>query len=134
MSMVDSILWDVEDYAGRAVTVAKVAGKVAVLFTKAYPLIVVGFLLGLGGLGIWLDSGTQAPQTVQQQITAHAAPGGAKFWVMQSLGYNDAGIFSIGSSKKQEADFIRAVRFCTAHTGFYGCQRVISAADAGTGM
>ncbi len=129
MSTLDSILWDIEDYAGRVANVVKLAGQAVILVTRAYPFIVGGLLLSLSSFGIWLDSSTPA-QTVQQQIVSHNVPGGTKFWMMQAAGYNDAGIFSIGSSKKQEADFISAVRFCTAHKGFYGCQRVINAANS----
>jgi hypothetical protein len=133
MSRFDGFLWDVEDYAGRAVTTAKVAGKVAFLVTKAYPFIVGGLLLVLSGIGFWLDSGTPV-QTVPQQIMAHNRPGGTTFWMLQDTGSNSDGLFSMGGDKKQEADFTNAVRFCTAHKEFDGCQRVIKAANASSGM
>ena len=133
MSMVDSILWDVEDYAGRAVDAVKLAGKLVLLATMTYPFIVGGLLLGLG-LGIWLDSGTPAPQTVQQQIQAHNQPGGTTFWLMQAQGSNPTGFFGMDDfgNKKQEADFRQAAHFCTTHTGFTGCQRVLKAANSPT--
>lgn len=133
MSRLDGFLWDVEDYAGRGVDVAKAVGKVAVLVTVAYPFLVGSILLVLSGIGFWLDSGTPV-QTIPQQIVAHNRPGGTTFWMMQAQGNNSEGLFSMGDNKKQEADFTNAVRFCVTHKGFYGCQRVIKAANANAGM
>lgn len=129
MSLLDSVLWDIEDYAGRAVDAVKLTGQVVVAVTRAFPWAVGVLLISLSAFGFWLDSGTPA-QTIQQQTMAHAKPGGTTFWLMRENGAG-GGLFATGfGNKKQEADFIHAVRFCVAHKGFMGCQQVIKAANA----
>jgi hypothetical protein len=51
---------------------------------------------------------------------------------MQQNGENPSGFLGMSSygDKKQEADFLAAVRFCVAHKGFDGCRQVIKAANA----
>ena len=133
MSRFDGFLWDVEDYAGRGVDVAKAVGKAGLLVTAAYPFIVGSILILLSGIGFWLDSGTPV-QTIPQQIVAHNRPGGTTFWMMQAAGSNSDGLFSMGGDKKQEADCASAVRFCNTHKDFDGCRRVIKAVDATSGV
>lgn len=132
MSILDGILWDIEAYAGRAADVVKISAQLAVAVTKAFPW-AVGFLfLGLSAFGFWLDSGSGNPSTVPQQIIAHAKPGGSAFWLMQQQGENPSGFLGLTGygDKRQEADFLAAVRFCNAHKGFDGCQQVIKIANA----
>ncbi len=131
MSILDSVLWDIEDYAGRAVDVVKLTTQVVVAVTRAFPWAVGILLISLSAFGFWLDSGSSSP-TIQQQIMAHAKPGGTVYWAMQQNGENPSGFLGMASygDKKQEADFLAAVRFCVAHKGFDGCQQVIKAANA----
>jgi hypothetical protein len=119
MSILDSVLWDIEDYAGRAMDVVKLTTQVVVAVTRAFPWVVGILLICLSAFGFWLDSGSGSAPTIQQQILTHAKPGGTVYWALQSNG-----------DKKQEADFSDAVRFCVAHKGFDGCQQVIKAANA----
>ena len=131
MSILDSVLWDIEDYAGRAVDVVKLTAQVVVAVARAFPWAVGILLICLSTFGFWLDSGSSSP-TIQQQILTHAKPGGTTFWLLQQSGENPSGFLGMASygDKKQEADFSNAVRFCIAHKGFDGCQQVIKAADA----
>lgn len=132
MSALDSILWDLEDYAGRVFDVAKVSAAFTFAVARAYPFIVGGLLLVLSGIGFWVDSGPAPMPTIQQQILTHAKPGGAVYWTMQETGANSTGLFSLGTgNKRQEADYITALRFCIAHKGFDGCQQVKKAANYG---
>lgn len=132
MSALDSILWDLEDYAGRAVDVVKVAAQIGVMVTKAYPFFVGGLLIVLSGLGFWLEDSNAPAPTIPQQIAAHAAPGGTVYWTLQETGSNSDGLFSLGTgNKKQEADYLAALRFCISHKGFDGCQQVEKAASYG---
>ncbi len=131
MSILDSVLWNIEDYTGRAADVAKEAAMLAVMVTRAFPWAVGILLISLSAFGFWLDSGNT--HTLQQQIMAHNRPNGETVWLMQQSGENPSGFLGIATSfgdKKQEADFTRAARFCTAHKGFMGCQQVIKAANA----
>ena len=131
MSILDSVLWDIEDYAGRAVDVVKLTAQVVVAVARAFPWAVGILLICLSTFGFWLDSGSSSP-TIQQQILTHAKPGGTTFWLLQQSGENPSGFLGLDSygDKKQEADSIHAVRFCVAHKGFMGCQQVIKAANA----
>lgn len=132
MSALDSILWDLEDYAGRAVDVVKVAAQIGVMVTKAYPFVVGGLLIVLSGIGFWLEDSSAPALTIPQQIVAHAKPGGTVYWTLQETGSNSTGLFSLGTdNKKQEADYLAALRFCIAHKGVNGCQQVEKAASYG---
>ncbi|MHB8225050.1 hypothetical protein [Acidithiobacillus sp.] len=133
MSALDSILWDLEDYAGRAFDVIKFSATLTFAVTRAYPYIVGGLLLVLSGLGFWMESSSAPTPTIQQQILTHAKPGGEVFWAMQASGENPSGFLDMDSygDKRQEADFLAAVRFCNAHHGFIGCQKVDAAANTG---
>ncbi|MBU2831899.1 hypothetical protein [Acidithiobacillus ferriphilus] len=128
MSALDSILWDIEDYAGRAAEVVKVTAQIGVLVTRAYPFLVGSLLILLSGLGFWMESG--AP-TLPQQIAAHAKPGGTTYWAMREEGMA-GGLFSTARSiTKQQADYTAALKFCISHKGFTGCQQVKKAAGYG---
>ncbi|MBU2859749.1 hypothetical protein HF290_04790 [Acidithiobacillus ferrooxidans] len=132
MSVIDSILWNVEDYAGRAFDVVKLSAALTVVVTRAYPFIVGGLLIVLSGIGFWLDSGPAPMPTIQQQILMHAKPNGTTFWLLQANGSNPSGFLGLDSygDKRQEKDFTTAVRFCNAHKGFVGCGQVMKAANA----
>ncbi len=104
-----------------------------VIVTRAYPWVVGGLLLCLSGIGFWLDSGH--PQlTVPQQIVKYAKPGGAAHWTILENGAG-GGIFSAGyGNKKEEADYLQALRFCNAHKGLDGCTKVTATANNDFGL
>ncbi|BDB13350.1 hypothetical protein [Acidithiobacillus ferrooxidans] len=133
MSALDSILWDIEDYACRTFDVIKLSAALAFTVARVYPFVVGGLLLVLSGIGFWIDSSDAPTSTIQQQLLSHAGQGGTVYWAMQASGKNPSGFLGLDSfgDKKQEADFLAAVRFCNAHHGFIGCQKVTAAANVG---
>ncbi len=132
MSALDSILWDLEDFAGRTSDVIKFSAALAVAVARVYPFVVGGLLLVLSAFGFWMDSGPAPMPTIQQQLLSHAKLNGTTFWLMQANGSNPSGFLGLDSygDKRQEKDFTTAVRFCTTHKGFVGCQQVMKAANA----
>ena len=133
MSMLESVFWDVEDYAGRIGDTLKEAAGLAVAVVVTFPKTAfITLAVALAASTIWALSGGPAP-TTPQEIAQHAKPGGSVYWVMQEQGTYQTGILpTFGGNKKQEANFDAAVRFCNAHQGFTGCDKVIKAADRPT--
>ncbi|MHB1641966.1 MAG: hypothetical protein ACYCS8_04825 [Acidithiobacillus sp.] len=133
MSALDSILWDLEDYAGRTFDVIKFSAALALTVARVYPFIVGGLLLVLSGIGFWIDSSDAPAPSIQQQLLTHAKHGGTVYWAMQASGENPSGFLGLDNynNKRQEADFLAALHFCTTHKGFVGCQKVDAAANTG---
>lgn len=134
MSMLDNVLWDVEDYAGRIGDTIKEAAGLAVALVVTFPKTAFTTLaVALAACTIWAFSSGPAP-TIPQEIAQHAKPGGSVYWVMQEQGTAPTVFLGLSSygNKKQEATFDNAVRFCNAHQGFTGCDKVIKAADSQT--
>ena len=130
--LIESTLDFIEDSAYAVGGFAKGAGMLFLALLVNFPFIMGGMLLGVAitGIVVYADSGS-AP-TIQQQIAHYNKSGGTVHWVMQETGENPSGFLDMDSfgNKKQEADFISAVKFCNANKGFTGCNKVIKAADA----
>lgn len=122
---------DIEDYAVRVGDAVRITAQLVFAVTRAFPWAVGILLICLSAFGFWMESGSSSAPTIQQQITAHANSNGTMFWLMQSQGENPSGFLGLSASgsKKQEADFSRAVQFCHAHSDFKGCTQVIDAAN-----
>jgi len=130
--IIESTLDSIEDSARAAGEFAKGAGWLLGALFREFPGFMSALLVGLAvtGLVFYIDSGP-AP-TIPQQIARHDKPGGTTYWLMQENGENPSGFLGLGlaGNKKQEADFLAAVKFCNADKGFTGCDKVIEAADA----
>ena len=133
MSMIDGILWDVEDYAGRIGDTIKEAAGLAVAVVVTFPKTAFTTLaVALAVSTLWAISSGPAP-TIPQEIAQHAKPGGSVYWFMQEQGTYQTGILpSFGGNKQQEAHFDAALQFCNANKNFTGCDKVIKAADSQT--
>jgi len=127
----EDMLDAIEDYAYAAVEFAKGAGWLILALFRNFPKSMSAFSVALAVVAtvFYIDSGS-AP-TIQQQIAHYNRPGGTVHWVMQENGENPSGFLDLDSygNKKQEADFLAALRFCNADKDFPGCDKVIQAAN-----
>lgn len=133
MSKLDSILWDIEDYAGRTADFTKAVVSAAAAIAVTFPFVTGGMLLGLAITGFVMADSGGTPPTIQQQVAQHNRPNGSTFWMMQAQGSNPTGFLGMDDfgNKKQETDFSSAVKFCSTQKAFTGCAQVIKAANSG---
>jgi hypothetical protein len=110
---------------------AKGAGWLVFALFRNFPFAMIGMLLGLTIAWGVIHADSRSAPTIQRQIVQHDQTNGVAYWMMQENGENPSGFLEMDGfgNKEQKADFLAALRFCSANKSFTGCDKVIEAAD-----
>lgn len=95
------------------------------------PITMMAVFTILTGTAVYMGTGA-SPDTIQHQITQYNHAGGTMCWSMEENGANPSGLLGVSTydNKKQKTDFEHVLYFCTRHTDFAGCDKVIKTANS----